>query len=230
LDAIGFLIDMLLSGAEDSEAAMWYLQGLRVTRSSATSPYWIVEGAAQARRDAGFLANVTRMLGTNERLAGFNTSPAGMLGGAADAIKSPWTVAGVGVAVGLDVFDYTVGPNADFGLDSPEFAAAATTDIIANVLSTGIGGAVAGSVGGPGGMAVGFAAAVMLNGGYNFLARDKVHALATDVFEVIGQFVSSGGYAVQAGEKTYQVTPKPFSSQCSMGLCGMWDYYSVIEK
>ena len=193
LSTIGAAVDIGTEAADIAPMAVWYALGLRITPSANDPAYCIVSGVARLRRRLGFLANVTRMKGTNPRLGLFNTAPGGKITGAINGVKSSWTAVSLAAAIAIDAYDYGFGPNSENGIRSEEFAAAVTVDVSINLLSAAAGGAAAGSVAGPPGAFLGAVFGVGTNFALNYLVRDRAHEIVTDVYHGVGGFVGGVG-------------------------------------
>jgi hypothetical protein len=142
--------------------------GLRLARRSTYAGQAIVYGTHEAKALAGLPTHLTHArAATHPGLIRY-TNP---LVAAGEVIRSPWTVAALGIVYVVDVYEYQWGSKHDVGLASTEFASAMTVDTIITLGPPAVG-AAAGTIFGPVGTVVGTGAGYLVSIGWSFIARD----------------------------------------------------------
>jgi hypothetical protein len=119
--------------------------GLRFVPGTTYPGQIVVYGTQEARQVAGISPYLTHARWTHPGLVGYLSPGAAF----SRELLSKSTGVGIALVVGWDVYEYGWGSNREIGLQSPEFAAAVTVDVVVSAGFPAIGAAL-GTLCGPG--------------------------------------------------------------------------------
>jgi RHS repeat-associated protein len=142
--------------------------GFRLARGATYAGQVIVYGTHEAKALAGLPTHLTHArAATHPGLIRYTNRWVA----AGEAIRSPWTVAALGIVYGVDVYEYQWGSKHDVGLASTEFASAMTADTIITLGPPAVGAGF-GSFFGPVGTVVGTGLGYVGSIGWSLLGRE----------------------------------------------------------